>query len=83
MPESYLVLTRETEQQDGGEAVGDFEWDLVLDFDGEIENLISYKIISDTEIKFYFNNNSLCLELNIINQQDLDIEHWLELIFKK
>ncbi|WP_111857955.1 hypothetical protein [Acinetobacter sp. CFCC 10889] len=30
MPERYLVLTRATEQQDGGKAVGDFEWTLYL-----------------------------------------------------
>ena len=83
MPENYLALTRETEQQDGGEAVGDFEWDLALDFDGEIQHLTDYELCSQQMIKFYFDVDHLCLTLNILDEQDINIEQWLELIFKK
>ncbi len=56
--------------------------DLVLDFDGEIQHLTHYEQDSQQRISFYFDVDHLCLTLNISDEQNINVEQWLELIFK-
>ena len=81
-PKNYLILTRETEHLTASPVIGKYEWDLLMDFEGEIKHLTDYELCTECQLKFYFDDHALCLQMNIVNEYDIQLEQWLELILK-
>ena len=63
-PDYYLILTRQSSKINGGEPIEDFEWDMFIDYSGDINLLTGYKI-HNSNIVFYFDNGRFELNLNI------------------
>lgn len=81
-PQNYLILTRETEYLSALPVAGDYEWDLQIDCTEEINHLTGYELCSANQLKFYFDHRNLCLQMNLTNEYDIQLEQWLEFIFK-
>ena len=81
-PDYYLILTRQSSKINGGEPIEDFEWDMFIDYSGDINLLTGYKI-HNSNIVFYFDTGRFALNLNIAIQEIEDLDKWLSFIFKK
>jgi len=82
-PKSYLTFTRETQNQFDGKMLSDLEWDLMCDYDGEIDQLTDYEWCSDHKLRFYFDHKAFCLELNLLDKFEIELDRWLVLFFEK
>ncbi|NHB59588.1 hypothetical protein G9F32_16470 [Acinetobacter sp. 194] len=78
-PESYLILTRQSSEINGGRPIEKFEWDLQIDYDGEISELTSYTYNSN-DLLFVFDYGGFTLDLKI--NKEIDLKYWLDFIFK-
>ncbi|MCA5005215.1 hypothetical protein [Sphingobacterium bovistauri] len=79
-PESYLILTRQSSEMEGGKPLENFEWDLQIDYDGEITTLTSY-VYENDDLTFIFDDGKFNLKLQL--SKKVDLKPWLEFIFKE
>ena len=79
-PDSYLLLTRQSTEITGGDPIENFDWDLQIDYEGEIRTLTSYRYVED-KLLFIFDDGNFNLEMQI--NEKMDLQPWLDFIFKK
>ncbi|WP_156909498.1 hypothetical protein [Ottowia thiooxydans] len=80
-PPNYIILTRPSSQINGGDPCDDYDWELSIDYNGDIDKLNSFEFYSKEVLSLVFNNGAFILNLSIKESEADSLKNWLDFVF--